>query len=146
MSTMTHKQHERPSLFGPIVLIAIGLFFLIKELNPLTDLHWGDVLRLWPLFLVFLGLNILVQQAPRPWGMILSGLVALLAVGVFVAILLVGLPGSLRQTGSLEGWRTEPFSFVAEGVTTADLNLEIGLPGADLYATGNHSDSTPASK
>jgi len=140
MSTMTHKRRERPSLFGPIILIAIGLFFLINELNPLTDLHWGDVLRLWPLFLVFLGLNILVQQAPRPLGTILSGLVALLTVGVFGAVLLAGVPTSWGGRGSVEGWQTEAISFAAEGVTTAVVNLEIGPPGANLYALEDSND------
>jgi hypothetical protein len=140
MSTITHKRHERPSLFGPIVLIAIGLFFLFNELNPLTDLHWGDVLRWWPLFLVFLGFNILVQQVPRPLGTLLSGLVALLAVAVFGTILLVGLPESMRRTGNLEGWQSEEISYPAEGVTTAVLNLEIGPPGANLYTLEDSRD------
>jgi hypothetical protein len=140
MSTITHERRERPSLFGPIVLIAIGLFFLFNRLNPITDLHWGDVLRLWPLFLVFLGLNILVQQAPRPLGTILSGLVALLAVGVFGAVLLVGLPGSMWGRANLEGWQTEEISFAAGDVTSAVMNLEIGPPGANLYALEDSQD------
>ena len=140
MSTITHERRERPSLFGPIVLIAIGLFFLFNELNPLTDLHWGDLLRWWPLFLVFLGLNILVQQAPRPMGTVLSGLVALLAVGVFGTILLVGLPASRGSSATFEGWQSEEISFAAEGVTTAVLNLELGPPGANLYALEDSRD------
>ncbi len=57
MSQMTHRERRPNSLFGPIVLIAIGLFFLLNQTNMLTDLYWLDVLRLWPLLLVFLGLN-----------------------------------------------------------------------------------------
>jgi len=140
MSTITHERRERPSLFGPIVLIAIGLFFLFNRLNPITDLHWGDVLRLWPLFLVFLGLNILVQQAPLPLGTILSSVVALLAVGVFGAVLLVGLPGSMWGRANLEGWQTEEISFAAGDVTSAVMNLEIGPPGANLYALEDSQD------
>lgn len=134
MSTITHDQRKRASLFGPIVLIAMGLFFLFNRLNPLTDFHWGDVLRLWPLFLVFLGLNILVEQAPRPLGTLLSGVVALLAVGVFGYILLVGLPGNIGTESHWEDWQTEDISFSADGVTSAVMNLQIGPPGANLYA------------
>lgn len=134
MSTLTHDQRERPSLFGPIVLIAIGLFFLVGKLNPMTDLHWGDVLRLWPLFLIFLGLNVLVQQAPRPFGTLLSGLVALLAVGVFGYILIAGVPGTLLGESDLSNWQTEEIAFAADGVTSAVLDIEIGPPGAEIVA------------
>jgi hypothetical protein len=59
MSQITQRPERRSnSLFGPIVLIAIGLFFLFNRFNILTDLYWLDVLRLWPLLLIFLGLNL----------------------------------------------------------------------------------------
>lgn len=140
MSTITYDQRKRPSLFGPIVLIAIGLFFLFNQLNLLTDLHWGDVLRLWPLFLVFLGLNILVEQAPRPLGTLLSGFVALLAVAVFGYTLLVGLPGTIGRDSHWKDWQSEDISFSANGVTSAVMNLQIGPPGANLYALEDSRD------
>ncbi len=140
MSTITQDQRRRPSLFGPIVLIAIGLFLLFNRLNPLTDLHWGDLLRLWPLFLVFLGLNILVQQAPRPLGTLLSGLVALVAVVVMGYILLVGLPETMQGKVNLDDWQTREISFSADGVTSAVMNLEIGPPGANLVALEDSRD------
>lgn len=134
MSTLTHERRERPSLFGPVVLIAIGLFFLYSRLNPVTDLHWGDVIRLWPLFLIFLGLNILVQQAPRPIGALLSGLVALLAVGVFGYILIIGLPGSVFGAAFNGEWQTQEISYPAGDLNSAVLDIEIGPPGADMFA------------
>jgi hypothetical protein len=82
------------SLFGPIALIAIGLFFLFNRFNLLTDLYWLDVLRLWPLLLVFLGLNVLALQAPRPYTSLFSGLISLAAVLVFGYVLLNGLAGT----------------------------------------------------
>jgi hypothetical protein len=121
-------------LFGPIVLIAIGLFFLFNRLNFITDLHWGDVIRLWPLFLIFLGLNILVQQAPRPFGTLLSGIVALLAVGVFGYILVVGVRGSLFGGTFTGEWQTQEISFPAVDLNSAVLDIEIGPPGAEMFA------------
>ena len=140
MSTITHKHRERPSLFGPIVLIAIGLFFLFNRLNIVTDLHWGDVMRLWPLFVIFLGLNILVQQAPRPFGTLLSGLVALLAVAIFGYILVVGVRGSLFGGTFTGDWQTQEISFPAAGLTSAVLDIEIGPPGADMFALEDSRD------
>jgi hypothetical protein len=136
MSQLSHKQPEHASLFGPIVLIAIGLFFLFSNLD-LVDLHWGDVFRLWPLLLVFLGLNILVQQAPRPFGVLLSGLVSLLAVLIFGYILIFGLAGTplnrLWNVGTGD-WQTQAVAFSAQDVETAVLDIEIGPPGAEVYA------------
>jgi len=139
MSTMTPERRRQPSLFGPIFLIALGLFFLFNELNPLTDLHWGDLLRLWPLFLIFLGLNLLVLQAPRPLGTLLSGGVALTAVAVTGYILLVGLPGS-GGLFDLEGWQTREISYSAGGLTSAVVDLELGPPGAKVYALEDSND------
>lgn len=139
MSTTTPERRRQPSLFGPIVLITVGLFFLLSELNPLTDLHWGDLLRLWPLLLIFLGLNLLVLQAPRPLGTILSGGVALTAVAVTGYILLVGLPGS-DGTLNLDDWQTQKIAYSGDGVTSAVMDLEIGPPGANVYALEDSND------
>ncbi|MDX1687538.1 MAG: DUF5668 domain-containing protein [Candidatus Promineifilaceae bacterium] len=138
-STETRERGRRPSLFGPIMLIALGLFLLLSELNLLTDLHWGDLLRLWPLYLIFLGLNLLVLQVPRPLGTILSGGVALTAAAVAGFILLVGLPGS-GGILNLEGWQSREISFAADDVTSAVMDLEIGPPGANLYALQDSND------
>ncbi len=80
MSQLSHREKRLTSLFGPILIIAVGLFFLFNRLNPLTDFHWLDMLRLWPLFLIFLGLDLLASHAPRPYASFLSGFVAVAAV------------------------------------------------------------------
>lgn len=140
MSSITFKKKDRPSLFGPIVLIAIGLFFLFNRLNPITDLHWFDVLRLWPLFLIFIGLNILVQQAPRPLGMLLSGLVALVAVGTFGYVLIVGVRGSFFGRSITGDWQSQTVSYPLENLKSAVMDIEIGPPGADVTALEDSSD------
>lgn len=140
MSSITHKRQKRPSLFGPIVLIAVGIFFLFNRLNPVTDLYWVDVFRLWPLFLIFVGVNILVMQAPRPYGILASGLVAILAVIIFGYILIAGLPEGILGRSSLAGWQTRAISSSIEDVDFAVLDLEIGPPGADMYALEDSVD------
>ncbi|NJN54247.1 MAG: hypothetical protein HC804_05485 [Anaerolineae bacterium] len=137
MSELTHEKRHDRSLFGPIVLIAIGLFLLLNQVNPFVDLHWLDVLRLWPLMLVFLGLNILVLQAPRPYSAFLSGLIAIIAVLVFGYVLLYGLGGTWwgnRSSQAIGDWQTNTIHYAAPGVETAVFDITIGPPGADLYA------------
>jgi hypothetical protein len=67
-----------------------GVYFLLRNLGIVSDLNWGVAFQLWPLLLIFLGINIIVQQVRRPFGTILSGLVSLTAVTLFGAILLFG--------------------------------------------------------
>ncbi|MCL4265194.1 MAG: hypothetical protein KJ069_18405 [Anaerolineae bacterium] len=136
MSELTHEERHHRSLFGPIVLIAIGLFLLFNQVNPVTDLYWLDVLRLWPLLLVFLGLNILVLQAPRPYSTFFSGLIALVAVLVFGYVLLYGLEGTWwgnRSSTAIGDWQTDTIEYAAPGAETAVFDITIGPPGADLY-------------
>ncbi|MBK8905283.1 MAG: hypothetical protein IPM53_29140 [Anaerolineaceae bacterium] len=142
MSQITQRPERRAnSLFGPIVLIAIGLFFLFNQFNLLTDLYWLDVLRLWPLLLIFLGLNVLVLQAPRPYASLFSGFISLAAVVMFGYVLLNGLAGTPFSSRLEMGeWQTEPIHFGVEDVNTAVYNITIGPPGADLYALEDSRD------
>jgi hypothetical protein len=131
------KRHQ-PSLFGPIVLIGIGLYFLLSNLDIISGrLHWFELLRLWPLMLIFLGANIIAQQAPRPFGVFLSGIVALIAVLFFGYVLIFGLEGTaLSRLGSIGGgdWQTEAIAFTANNVETAAVDIQTGPPGAQIYA------------
>ena len=54
---------RRPSLTGPVFLIAMGLIFLIGEFVP----DWG-ISRTWPVLLIVIGVLKLVDSAlpPRP--------------------------------------------------------------------------------
>ena len=122
MSQLAGKRHRPASLFGPIVLIAIGLFLLFTRLYPETHLHWLDTLRLWPLLLVFLGLNVIALQAPRPYASLFSGFLSLAAVLVFGYVLFNGLGGSLfGGRFGIGDWQTEPIHFGAAG---AEIRLE----------------------
>ena len=135
MSQLSHREQRHTALFGPIALIAIGLFFLVNRLNPVTELYWLDLLRLRPLLLIFLGLNVLVLQAPRPYASLLSTGVALIATLSFIFLLLNGLGGTpFSGRLAMGDWQTEPIQFSANGVETAVYDIVIGPPGADLWA------------
>lgn len=140
LKTEMRERRRPPSFFGPVLLIAAGVFLLLGELNLVANLHWGDLLRLWPLYLIFLGLNLLVLQAPRPLGTIFSALIALAAVGVAAFVLLLGLPGSIGGAIDLGAWQTEAISFPAGDVTSAVVDVAIGPPGADVYALEDSND------
>lgn len=55
--TRVRHRRSRPSLFGPLVLIAIGIVFLLNNMGVLTGDVWGNILRLWPVLLIAIGLD-----------------------------------------------------------------------------------------
>jgi hypothetical protein len=128
----TTLQEPRPShsrsVFAPIILIAAGVFFLLDNLSLLPALNWSLVLRFWPLFLVFVGLNILVVQVRPPAGTFLSLLTALLTVGVFGALLLSNPANQIFDRFGITlpstDIITEPFEVGAEGVTAAEIQMD----------------------
>ncbi len=72
------------SLFWPIVLIGIGVIWLLSNIGLIADLSLGILLRLWPLVLIVIGLDLLFG---RRWPA-LSALIGLGTVALVVALLL----------------------------------------------------------
>lgn len=130
------RRENGRSLFGPIFLIGLGVYFLLRNMGIVSDLNWGVVFQLWPLLLIFLGLNIIVRQVRRPFGTFLSGIVSLAAIGVFGAVLLFGveLPfiSGLNVQAPVE-YHEEAISVSGEGVESATISLDLGALGAEIY-------------
>lgn len=134
----THRDHSKShSVFAPIILIAAGVFFLLENLNILPPLNWSLALRFWPLLLIFIGLNVLVVQIRRPWGTLLSLLLALSAVGVFSYLLLGSNPSAVTDrlgiVAPASALNEEAFAVSGEGVESAEIRVELGN-----YQTGIH--------
>ena len=136
------RRRRNPSLFAPIVLIALGVYFLLLNMGVISGLNWIAVLQLWPLLLIFIGVNIIVRQAPRPLGTLLSALVGLLAVAVFGYVLFFGddnpLLADLGVTGQGE-YQTETIEFAADDINSAAVNIDFSELGGRLAAL---TDST----
>ncbi|MBK8987895.1 MAG: hypothetical protein IPM39_17810 [Chloroflexi bacterium] len=107
-------------------------------LLPSVSLNWMAALQLWPLLLVLIGVNIVVQQAPRPLGGFLSALVGVTAVAIFGYVLLFSqdnprLAGLGLQTNPAE-IQTRQISFTADDIQSADVELDLGMAGAAVSA------------
>jgi hypothetical protein len=141
------QKTERPlrrwsrSVFLPILLIGGGVLLLLSNIGIISGLNWAAVWRLWPLFLIFIGLDVIVRQARPPMGTLLSALIALAAVGVFGYALLSGntLFGLGSGRGSGEA-RIEPFELAAEGVEAADITLDLSNAQAEINALEDSSN------
>lgn len=127
------------SAFAPIVLIAAGVFFLLENLGMIGDLDWSAAMRFWPLALIFLGLNILVVQLPRPWGTFMSLLVALAFVVTFGWLLVGGASaGALRSLGLPDApeVRAEEFAITPGAAETAAVTLHLSNYPSRIDAGG----------
>ncbi len=132
------RRRGSPSLFGPIVLIAIGGFFLLVNLGIIQDysFNWTGVLQLWPLFLILIGLNIIVKQAPQPLGGLLSAFVGLVAIGIFGYVLLFGEDNATLNRFGISNnpteYQTEQIDYAPEDVETAVIKIDFGAAGGDV--------------
>lgn len=136
---MSKHKHERgQSLFGPIILIGVGVFFLLRNLNIVPEANLAILFRVWPLWLIFLGVNIVVQQAPKRVAGLLSGLVGMTAV--FTATFLVFFSEDnvlLNRLGVRPAQMeviSETVSYDPDGINRADISLEFGSRGGSIYA------------
>lgn len=59
--TQNHQKRTK-NLFGPFILITIGIAFLFNNLGLLGTGLWSTLVQLWPLLLIALGLNTLIRH------------------------------------------------------------------------------------
>ena len=82
-----HRQRRGyRSLFWPVILVGVGALWLMTNLGVISPDSLLVLVRVWPIFLIVIGLDLLVgRESP-----ILSGLVGLLAVGAMIGVVLIG--------------------------------------------------------
>ncbi len=91
------ERRRYPSLFWPLLLIAIGVLFLLDSLGYI-DFNFWELWRFWPVLLILIGLDLLLGR--RSWlGNLIVLLLTLAVIGGCV-LLVVQTPGQL--TGSAE--------------------------------------------
>lgn len=114
-------------LVGAIFILALGVVFLLSNLGMLALNIWEVILRLWPLLLVAIGLDILVGRRSRVGALI--GMVILLAA-LFGALWFMGVGVPSGQT--LQGEQiSQPFVDAAG----ASIDLEKGAGSINLAST-----------
>src|SRR5216683_282116 len=120
----------RREYFWPAVLIVLGVYFLLSNLNLLTWLR-GDLL--WPLILVVIGLELLVRRS-------LQGANAELAAVLIVVLAIVGATAYVALGPAIPtGTRTLDVSGKLVSLKQASVRVEakaaqITMEGADIGA------------
>lgn len=83
----THAMPERPrrrsGLVGPIILVGLGILFLLNNLGLLSWAIWPALVRLWPLLLIAIGLDLLIGRRSA-LGSLLVALLMLAALGAAI--------------------------------------------------------------
>lgn len=79
MVTTTEK--SRTSLFGPIVLVGLGVLLLLSNFGILNFNLWELLFRFWPLFLVAAGLDLLLGRRTNGGALVALVLIVGLVIG-----------------------------------------------------------------
>ena len=108
---------KREGVVGSALTIGLATAFLLSNFGLLNLNMWGVLMRIWPLFLVAFGFDVLIGR--RSWLMSLAGAVVILAI-LAGALYLMGVN---VQAGQRVG--TEIRQELESDITAADINLEL---------------------
>jgi hypothetical protein len=119
---MEERRHYRGGFVWPVVLIGAGVVFLLNNLGLVGWDVWGTLLRLWPVLLIAIGLDLLVGRRFPVGSALLAGvLVVVLALAVQGA-----LPLAVNASASANVDRTETVSQATEGAARATVDIRFG--------------------
>jgi len=122
------RRHYR-SYFWPVVLIVIGIFALLVELNVISADRLYRLADLWPLILIVIGLELIARRTLQGSAVDIAAVLILVIAGVgAIAYVSAGpaIPG---------GTHTLTASDEAGSLTAASLDVEVGA--ADLTVVGD---------
>jgi hypothetical protein len=121
---------------GATVVAGLGVLFLLGNLGYLTLSVWDLILRLWPLIIVAIGLDLLIGKR-RPWSAIAGILVGLVVTaGIFWLVV---------NSSFTTSFNAQDINLIRSGAKAArgtislpigKLNLAAGAEG-DTLLTGN---------
>ncbi len=130
---MSHHQ-RRPSLFWPLVLIAVGSIFLLSNLGILPpnaiDLLW----RFWPLVLIIIGVDILLGRRSAIGSIITSLLTIALIAGALAFVFAARSMPQLVQNIDLGELKHETLRAPMDGVQTATVAIDWSSAPGQLSA------------
>jgi len=129
------KRKRRGSLLFPLALIFLGVMFLLTNLGAVDSSIWSQLVRYWPVLLILLGIDTLLQRPSvgAAVGAVISAAV-LIAVGI-----------TLFYLFAPDAWITEQqqFAYPLGGATAAeiilscrDCSMDVG-PQSELSGSEN---------
>ncbi len=123
------KPRRRRSLFGPIILVGIGVILLLNTLAIVDWNIWRSLLNLWPILIIAAGLDILFGRR--------SALGSLIVGIILMALVLGGIWLIAGQYQAGDGI-THTIEQPLDGVTKAEINIVAGAGTLVLNALADN--------
>jgi hypothetical protein len=111
------ENHKRHSLFWPILLVGIGITWLLVNLGYIPAFNLGQLLKLWPILLIVMGIDIIFGRR-YPWA---GTVIGLLAVAGIITFMVLSPSLGIQAAPQL---KTETFSEPVGAATSAKYYLE----------------------
>jgi hypothetical protein len=133
---MSHNQKIRNpyrSFFWPVILLGAGVIWLLSNLKLIPTENLWILLRLWPVLLIMVGLDVLfARRLP-----LIGALLGLLVIAGVVYILLNG--SALGLEREIEP-RTESFTVEVGDTTSVDLDLNLSVQETTVNVLQNSTN------
>lgn len=81
-----HERRAQPGIFGPLLLIFLGVIFLLHNLDLIQWSVWDVILRFWPVLLIAAGLDLILGRRSA-WGSALALILVLAVMGGGIVLL-----------------------------------------------------------
>ena len=118
----------------PLMLIALGTVFLLNTMGVMNWNVWSFIARLWPLFLIAFGLELLLGRRSSASSLIAT-LLVVLVVGGLVTALVWSYVGWGAQTVT-----TQQITQPLNGAQDADVHIQFGVGTLRLGALTDSND------
>lgn len=124
-----HRHNSYSSFFWPVLLIGVGVIWLLKNFGMISGVNFSVLFRLWPLFLIVIGLDLLFgRRSP-----VLGALIGLVTAGVAIAVILISPVTNVELSH-------DTFSASAAGVEQARIDLGLSVGTANVSALSDSSN------
>ena len=133
MSQQAKPETRKASMFGPMVLIGLGILFLLSNLNVIDLNFWELLFRFWPVFLIAAGLDILLGR--RSSGAPLVGL--MLILGLIFGAIWLGYIETSTPFGAVKG---EQVNQSLAGAARANISIESNISQMQVSAGADALD------
>ncbi len=119
--------YKRDGWVGPLVLLGFGVVLLLGNLHYLENSGFTILLKLWPILLVAIGLDVIFGHRGSIWGNLIRIFLGLLLIGGIVWL------AALSPVFSV-GTKTVPFTQTLDGATQSDIRVAVAT--GEVYLAG----------